>query len=88
MERSAVVVTAHGGPNDSGIDSLSTGPLARLFARSFALLTRSLAMDCSLRSLPPLRSLIRSVPHFVHFCLWESVLLMSQNDVVLSHSAL
>ena len=60
----------HGGPNDSGIDAWSTGPLARPFARSLAPLTRSLAR--SLRSLP------RS---------WESEFLMSQNDLVLSHSA-
>ena len=57
---------------------LSTGPLARPFACSLAPLTRSLAPDCSLRSRPPLRSLPRS---------WESEFLMSQNDLVLSHSA-
>ena len=39
---------------------VSTGPLARPFARSLAPLTRSLAPDCSLRSRPPLRSLICS----------------------------
>ena len=50
-----IVRPSHGGPNDSGIDSLSTGPLARPFARS-------LAPDCSLRSRPPLRSLA----HFTH----------------------
>ena len=44
----------------------STGPLARPFARSLAPLTRSLAPDCSLRSRPPLRSLIRSLAHFAH----------------------
>ena len=49
----------YGGPNDSGIDSLSTGPLARLFVRS-------LAPDCSLRLRPPLRSLVRSLAHFAH----------------------
>ena len=42
----------------------STGPLARPFARSLAPLTRSLAPDCSLRSRPPLRSLVRSLAHF------------------------
>ena len=41
----------------------STGPLARPFARSLAPLTRSLAPDCSLRSRPPLRSLVRSLAH-------------------------
>ena len=49
---------------------VSTGPLARPFARSLAPLTRSLAR--SLCSLP------RS---------WESEFLMSQIDLVLSHSA-
>ena len=44
----------------------STGPLARPFARSLAPLTRSLAPDCSLRSRPPLRSLVRSLAHFTH----------------------
>ena len=43
-----------------------TGPLARPFARSLAPLTRSLALDCSLRSRPPLRSLVRSLTHFAH----------------------
>ena len=45
----------------------STGPLARPFARSLAPLTRSLAPDYSLRSRPPLRSLVRSLAHFAHF---------------------
>ena len=45
---------------------VSTGPLARPFARSLAPLTRLLAPDCSLRSRPPLRSLIRSLAHFAH----------------------
>ena len=44
----------------------STGPLARPFARSRAPLTRSLAPDCSLRSRPPLRSLVCSLAHFAH----------------------
>ena len=39
----------HDGPNDSGIDSLSTGPLARPFALSLAPFTRSLAPSYSLR---------------------------------------
>ena len=38
---------------------VSTGPLARPFARSLALLTRLLALPCSLRSRAPLRSLGR-----------------------------
>ena len=45
---------------------VSTGSLARPFARSLAPLTHSLAPDCSLRSRPPLRSLIRSLAHFAH----------------------
>ena len=39
---------------------VSTGPLARPFARSLAPLTHLLAPDCSLRSRPPLRSLVLS----------------------------
>ena len=45
---------------------VSTGPLARPFARSLAPLTRSLAPHYSLRSRAPLRSL-RSLP-----CSWDS----------------
>ena len=45
---------------------VSTGLLARPFARSLALLTRSLAPDCSLRSRPLLRSLVHSLAHFTH----------------------
>ena len=45
----------------------STGSLARPFTRSLAPLTRSLAPDCSLRSRPPLRSLVRLLAHFAHF---------------------
>ena len=45
---------------------VSTRPLARPFARSLAPLTRLLALDFSLRSRPPLRSLIRSLAHFAH----------------------
>ena len=44
----------------------STGPLACPFIRSLAPLTRSLAPDCSLRSRPPLRSLVCSLAHFAH----------------------
>ena len=45
---------------------ISTGPLARPFAHSLAPLTRLLAPDCSLRSRPPLRSLVHSLAHFTH----------------------
>ena len=44
----------------------STGPLACPFAHSLAPLTRLLAPDCSLRSRPPLRSLVPSLAHFAH----------------------
>ena len=44
----------------------STGPLACPFARSLAPLTRLLAPDCSLRSRPPLLSLVRSLAHFAN----------------------
>ena len=47
-------------------EDVSTGPLARPFARSLAPLTHSLAPDCSLRSRPPLRSFARSLAHFAH----------------------
>ena len=53
----------------SGINKnrdVSTGPLARPFTRSLVLLTRSLAPDCSPRSRPLLRSLVRSLAHFAH----------------------
>ena len=53
----------------SGTDKnrdVSTGPLARPFARSLAPLTRLLAPDCSLRSRPPLCSLVHSLAHFAH----------------------
>ena len=46
---------------------VSTGPLARPFARSLATLTRSLAPHYQLRSRALLRSLARSLP-----CSWES----------------
>ena len=45
---------------------VSTGPLARPFARSLAPLTRLLASDYSLRSRPLLRSRVRSLAHFAH----------------------
>ena len=54
-------VAAHGEPNDSRIDSKSTGPVARPFTRSLALLTHWLAPHCSLRSRAPLRSFVRSL---------------------------
>ena len=62
---------------------VSTGPLAGPFAHSLAPLTRSLAPDSSLRSHPPLCSLVCSLAHFAHSLDW-----MSQNDLVLSHSAM
>ena len=51
----------------------STGPLACPFAHSLALLTRSIAPDCSIRSRPPLRSLVRSLAHFAHSLARETV---------------
>ena len=60
---------------------VSTGPLARPFARSFAPLARLLAPDCSHRSRPLLRSL-RSLPGSR-----ESEFLMSLNDLILPNSA-
>ena len=45
---------------------VSAGALSRPFARPFAPLTHSLSPDCSLRSRPPLRSLVRSLAHFAH----------------------
>ena len=45
---------------------VSTGPLARPFARLVAPLTRSLTPHYSLRSRAPLRSLPRSLAHFAH----------------------
>ena len=51
----------------------STGPLACPFAGSLAPLTRLLASDCSLRSRPPLRSLVRSLAHFAHSLARETV---------------
>ena len=44
----------------------STGPLARPFAHSLDLLTRSVAPHYSLCSRAPLRSLARSLAHFAH----------------------
>ena len=74
----------HGEPNDSGIDGVLGHSLVRLLAP----LTRLLAPDYSLQSRPPaaltrlLARSLRSLPR-----LWESELLMSQNVLVLSHSA-
>ena len=65
----------HCGPDQPRIQS--TGPLARPFARSLAPLTRLLAPDCSPRSPPPLRSLVRSLAHFLArgylFCVFSVV---------------
>ena len=74
---STTTLAFYGGDGDSGGGGAlwsgtnknrdaSTGPLARPFARSLALLTRSLAPDCSLRSRLPLRSLICSLAHSAH----------------------
>ena len=83
------------GTNKNG--DVSTEPLARPFARSLTPLTRSLA-----RSLTPLVHLLRTTSFaralgYAHSfarslcslpCSWESEFLMSQNDLVLSDSAL
>ena len=67
---------------------VSTGPLARQLARSLAPLTHLLARHCSLRSRAPLRSLIRFLTHFTHSLTRGTMNdLMSQNDLVLSYSA-
>ena len=61
---------------------VSTGPLARPFARSLAPLTRSLAPHCSLCS----RALLRSLAH--SFARGNVNDIMSQKSLVLSHSAM
>ena len=66
---------------------IQTEVLGHSLVRSLAPLTRSLAPDCSLRSRPPLRSLIRSLAHFAHSLARGKVNdWMSQNDLVLYHS--
>ena len=45
---------------------VSTGPLARPFARLLATLTRSLAPDCTLYSRPLLHSLVGLLAHYAH----------------------
>ena len=65
---------------------VSTGPFVRPIAWLLAPLTRLLALHYSLRLRAALRSTaltrsLRSLPHS-----WESELLMSQNDLVLSNS--
>ena len=45
---------------------VSTGPLSCPIPRSLAPLTHLLAPDCSLRSRPPLRSLVCSLAYFAH----------------------
>ena len=45
---------------------MRTGPLTRPFACSLAPLTCLLILDCSLRSRPPLHSLVCSLVHFAH----------------------
>ena len=61
---------------------VSTGPLARPSAHSLAPLTRSLAPDSAALTRSLARSL-RSLPGS-----WESEIIMSQKDLVLSHSAM
>ena len=65
---------------------VSTRPLARPFART----AHSLACSRLLASLAPFAALTRSLARLLRSlpCLWESELLMSQNDLVFSHSAL
>ena len=56
---------AHYGRKQPRIQTAVLGhSLVRSLVRSF---TRLLAPDCSLRSRPPLRSLVRSLAHFAHF---------------------
>ena len=59
----------HGRPNDSGIDSLSTGPLARPFART----AHSFACSRLLALLAPSAALTSSLAPFAHgkevFCM-------------------
>ena len=57
---------SHCGHGTNKNRDVGTGPLAHPFARPLAPLTRSLAPHCSLRSRPPLRSLVRSLAHFAH----------------------
>ena len=64
---------------------ISTGPLARPFAHLLAPLTRSLAPDCSLRSRPPLCSLVRSLAHFAHsLARWTVIYYMANLSVFVS----
>ena len=72
----------------SGINKnrdVSTGPLARPFART----AHSLACSGLPALLAPSAALTRSLAHSIRSLphSWKSELLMSQNDLVLSHSA-
>ena len=58
-----LVATFHCG---LGQTRIQTEVLGHSLVRSLAPLTRSLTPDCSLRSRPPLRSLVRSLAHFAH----------------------
>ena len=70
----------------------ATRSSVRSFARSLAPLTCSLAPDCSLRSRPPLRSLICSLAHFAHFLACGTVngwmAILSVFFSIFDHSAL
>ena len=74
------VPRAHCGP---GQPRIQTKVLGHSLFCSLAPLTRSLAPHYSLNSCATLCSFARSLPRS-----WESECLMSQNDLVLSHSAL
>ena len=68
--------------------TIQTAVLSHSLVRLLAPLTLSLAPNCSLRSRPPLCSLVRSPAHVAHSLVRGKVnFLMSQNDLVLSHSA-
>ena len=83
-KKKSFIETLHCGLEQTRIE---TGVLGHSLVRSLAPLTCSLAPDYLLRSRPPLTC---SLAHSLCWQprLWESELLMSQNDLVLSHSAL
>jgi len=64
--RSNCVKMRHGTMVNNSQKYMWTEVLGHSLVRSLAPLTRSLAPDCSLRSRPPLRSLVRSLAHFAH----------------------
>ena len=66
---------------------VSTGPLARPFARLLAPLTRSLAPPCLVCSRAPLHSFICLLAHFTHSqALGKVGILISLNQAVLNRS--